>query len=106
MPGHEGAVLTLDDGSVIVPDTAKNGTLVQQANLQISKKDGRVIYNPPKNKHSNDVRYNIMTTPKGRQYALVLSDGSKVWLNAASSVKFPAVFTFQAAGGYGNLSAK
>jgi len=105
LPGHEGAVLTLDDGSVIVPDTAKNGTLVQQANLQISKKDGRVIYNP-QNKHSNDVQYNIMTTPKGRQYALVLSDGSKVWLNAASSVKFPAVFTFQAAGGYGNLSAK
>ena len=92
-PGGNKAVLTLADGSQIVLDSAVNGTLTQQGNAKIIKlKNGELAYNSSTEKPT-EVLYNTITTPKGGQYQVVLADGSKVWLNAASSLKFPATFT-------------
>ncbi len=88
-PGREGAILTLSDGQVVLLDTAQNGILAQQGSLQIIKNNGQIQYS---GQSSSEVLYNTMTTPNGRQYNLVLADGSKVWLNAASSVNFPTSF--------------
>ena len=91
-PGHAGAILTLANGKTIVLDSAHNGLLASQGNTHIIKEDDRISYND-KNNAAEPIVYNTMTTPKGRQYQLVLSDRSKVWLNAASSITFPTRFS-------------
>jgi len=89
-PGRNGAVLTLADGSSIVLDSAKNGALAIQGSTQIIKKDGQILYNKIGN--NSAPAYNTISTPNGRQYNLLLADGSKVWLNATSSITFPTSF--------------
>lgn len=90
-PGHAGAILTLGNGQTIILDSARNGLLASQGNTKILKEDGEISYQDQRNTNS-EIMYNTMTTPKGRQYQLTLSDGSKVWLNAASSITFPTAF--------------
>jgi transmembrane sensor len=92
-PGGNKAILTLSDGSTIVLDGAANGTLTQQGNSKIIKMtNGQLVYNSSSVKPA-EVLYNTITTPKGGQYQLILADGSKVWLNAASSLRYPVTFT-------------
>lgn len=92
LPGGDKAVLTLADGSTIILDSAANGNLAQQGNAAIVKlANGQIAYHV-KGLAGNDVMMNTMATPKGGQYQLTLPDGSKVWLNAASSIQFPAAF--------------
>lgn len=91
-PGGERAVLTLADGTKIVLDSANNGNLVQQGNARIIKMDGQLVYNV-NNISGKEVMWNTMHTPVGGQYQVSLPDGSKVWLNAASSITFPTEFT-------------
>ena len=93
VPGTDKAVLTLANGNQIILDSAGNGALTQQGNIKIIKlDDGRLSYNSLKDK-PQEVLYNTISTPRGGQYQVVLSDGSKVWLNAASSLRFPVSFT-------------
>ena len=89
-PGQEGAILTLSNGNTIILDSTDNGSLALQGSTEIIKRNGQIEYANPGN--SSEVVYNTMTTPNGRQYSLVLADGSKVWLNAASSITFPTAF--------------
>jgi len=90
-PGGNKAILTLANGRSIILDSAANGTLTTQGNSKILKLNGMLSYNTLKNK-SSEVLYNTISTPRGGQYELMLSDGSKVWLNAASSLRFSASF--------------
>jgi hypothetical protein len=95
VPGFNKATLTLSDGSNIDLNDSKNGTLSKQGGVSVGKLgDGKLVYdiNGAKTKKAA-VLYNTITTPRGGQYQVVLSDGTKVWLNAASSLKFPAIFT-------------
>lgn len=69
-----------------------NGTLAQQGNSTITKSGGRLLYGSGKNQ-AGETPYNTLTTPKGGQYQLTLADGSGVWLNASSSIRFPVSFT-------------
>lgn len=91
--GKQNAFLTLDDGTMIMLDSAANGMLSQQGNIEIQKIDGEISYR--KNKYDNMKNspvYNTINTANGNQYQLILTDGSKVWLNAASSIRFPTSF--------------
>lgn len=88
-PGKTGAILTLADGSKIVLDSLGNGLVANQNNTTVSKKNGALVY---KSGNNSELVYNTMTTPKARQYNLELSDGTKVWLNASSSLTFPTSF--------------
>ncbi|SCC56596.1 FecR family protein [Chitinophaga costaii] len=89
-PGHNGAVLTLANGQQIVLDSAANGPLARQGNTQLMHQNGQLIYKPEG--PATATAYNIVTTPRARQYQLVLPDGSRVWLNAASSIRYPVAF--------------
>ena len=90
-PGNNNAMLTLDNGSRIMLDSAANGTLAQQGNTKVLKLNGQIAYNKTGDMDEKPV-YNTITTANGNQYQLILTDGSKVWLNAASSIRFPASF--------------
>jgi transmembrane sensor len=95
-PGKDGAILTLADGSTIVLDSMGNGLVTDQVGAQVVLRDGKLVYDASDSRlPSKDARptYNTITTPKGRQFRLLLQDGTSVWLNAASSLRFPTVFT-------------
>ncbi|CAN5681775.1 DUF4974 domain-containing protein [soil metagenome] len=91
-PGSNGALLTLADGSVIVLDSTGEGNVASQGNTSILKAAGTVQYVAGKGVNETALTFNTMTTQRGRQFKLVLEDGTKVWLNAASSIHFPTVF--------------
>ena len=90
VPGQTGAILTLASGQRILLDSTVNGSLTKQGNVSVIKKNSELVYSNEGT--TSNVEYNTMTTPKGRQFNLVLADGSKVWLNAASSITFPTAF--------------
>ncbi|RFM27754.1 FecR family protein [Deminuibacter soli] len=91
-PGGNKATLTLADGSSIVLDDAGNGTLTQQGNTKVIKLgNGQLAYNTAGGSGKQSL-FNTISTPRGGQYQVVLPDGSKVWLNAASTLRFPAAF--------------
>lgn len=93
-PGGNKAILKLSNGTTIVLDTAKTGLLAVQGSISVNKtKEGQLIYKVTKNSATKAITYNTLSTPRGGQYQVVLPDGSKVWLNAASSLKFPSSFS-------------
>lgn len=92
-PGSNKATLTLANGAVVVLNQAKNGLLSQQGRATVNKiNDGLLTYKATA-AAGTAVQYNTITTPRGGQYQVVLADGTAVWLNAASSIKFPTAFT-------------
>jgi transmembrane sensor len=95
LPGGNKAILTLADGRVIDLDKAANGELAKEDGSTVSKKeDSRLEFqgaHSPLTTH-NSPAFNTVTTPNGGQYQVVLPDGSRVWLNAASSIRFPTSF--------------
>lgn len=93
-PGKNGAVLTLTNGSKIVLDSLGNGLITTQNGTKVSLVNGHLVYDAKDagSAASLATAYNVMSTPKGRQFNLILPDGSKVWLNAASSIRYPIVF--------------
>lgn len=96
VPGGNKALLTLADGSTIVLDTAANGTLgIQGVSEVIKLESGQLAYRVNGRVLTEESKdfYNTITTPRGGQYQVTLSDGTKVWLNAASSIRFPVIFT-------------
>ncbi len=92
-PGSNGATLTLANGQQIILDSAHNGLLTTQGNTVVIKQNDQLSYQAG-SAETATVSYNTITTPRGRQYPnLILADGSKVWLDAGSSIRFPTAFT-------------
>ncbi|HWK02476.1 MAG TPA: FecR domain-containing protein [Puia sp.] len=97
-PGKNGAILTLSNGSQVVLDSLGNGVVAIQGSMQVVLKNGELVYD---SKHQgsgistqqSDAAYNTMSTPRGRQFHVQLPDGTQVWLNSASSIRYPTVFT-------------
>jgi len=94
-PGGNNAILTLANGKQIVLNNSRNGLLVNLGNITVSKaNNGQVIYKVIGSaKNTLRVSYNTITTPNGGQYEVILPDGSKVWINSSSSLKYPTQFT-------------
>ncbi|TZF81522.1 FecR family protein [Pedobacter sp. BS3] len=106
-PGGNKAILTLSNGKKISLTDAANGQLAEQTGVKISKAaDGQLVYTanreapvplseriPLEEKAGGEVAFNTIETPRGGQYQVVLPDGTKVWLNAASSLIYPTTFT-------------
>ena len=86
------AVLTLADGSDIILDSTHQGTLAKQGNVKIMRLNTATVAYKVADENNQPVSYNTLSTPNGGQYQLILPDGSKVWLNASSSIHFPTVF--------------
>ncbi|WP_114939128.1 FecR family protein [Mucilaginibacter endophyticus] len=97
LPGGNKAYLTMANGKVITLNGLKNGMLGSQTGVNINKvKDGVLSYKKQENGAKDETRelaYNTINIPRGGQYQLELSDGTKVWLNSASVLKYPAAFT-------------
>lgn len=95
-PGENKATLTLADGSVITLDSVNTGEIAKQSGIKITKTaDGQLVYSISEistDLASNQLVYNTISTPKGGQYQVVLPDGTHVWLNASSSLKYPTSF--------------
>jgi ferric-dicitrate binding protein FerR (iron transport regulator) len=84
-------VLTLPDGSQILLDEVKNGQIATQGHTTITKHDKQITYTSTD--QADDAGYHVISTARGSEYEVVLSDGSHVWLNAASSIRFPTSFS-------------
>ena len=101
LPGGSKAILTLADGRKIELDESKNGILVNQGGIKVHKNsDGIIEYTFSKKEtpSSNSLDtaepvFNTIETPVGGKYQLNLADGSKVWLNSSSSIRFPIFFS-------------
>ncbi len=93
LPGRNTAVLTLGNGQKILLDSAGTGELAVQGNTMLRKLDsGSLSYSVRGAKKEEDVVYNRLTTPRSGQYQLILPDGSHVWLNNISSIRYPTSF--------------
>lgn len=94
-PGGAKATLTLADGKEIILDNARNGIIASTNSFKVIKTEsGQVVYQSfgtNINKTIN-TELNKITTPRGGEYKIIMPDGSKVWLNSASTIKFPGVF--------------
>ncbi len=93
-PGGDKATLTFDDGRSVTLDEQQNGILKYDRGVRIRKEDGMVVYETT-GSGQEKTGYNVITTPRGGEYSLRLPDGSTVWLNAASSLRYPTRFTGQ-----------
>ncbi len=95
LPGGNKATLTLANGEIVTLDDANNGKISSQGNSNVVKlKSGLLAYQQSVTAASEPVAaINILSTPRGGQYQVELPDGSKVWLNAASSLKYPTFFS-------------
>src|SRR5699024_10755492 len=96
-PGGNKAVLTLGNGQKIVLDSSNKGLLSMQGNTKVLKLNkGQLSYKAEgkkqKTKKKDEVAFNTISTPRGGKYEVVLPDGSKVWMNAGSFLRFPTSF--------------
>ncbi|WP_146186642.1 FecR family protein [Pedobacter sp. HMWF019] len=96
-PGSNKAILLLANGSKIILNEVKDGELARQNGVAIVKTKNGQLLNTSLSSASADTEmaYNTISTPRGGQYQVILPDGSRVWLNAASSLRYPAAFTGQ-----------
>ena len=95
-PGGNKAVLILADGRQINLEETAKGKLAEESGVTIIKKaSGEIVYDMTGAKGSAIAQnsFNTIATPRGGTYHVLLEDGSKVWLNAASSIKFPSAFS-------------
>lgn len=93
LPGKNMAVLTLANGQKVMLDSTGNGLLAREGNTSIRKAaNGELIYEGA-DESELKVHINRIDIPRGAQYRLTLPDGTKIWLNAASSLQFPSSFT-------------
>jgi Fe2+-dicitrate sensor, membrane component len=89
LPGKDGAILSLANGSQVLLDTIQNGVVATQGGATARIENGVLIYGG----RAHEPVMHTMSTPKARKFHLVLPDGTHAWLNSASSIRYPTSFT-------------
>lgn len=89
LPGKDGAILTLADGSKVLLDSMQNGVVARQGGTTARIVSGTLIYEGK----GREAVYNVMSTPNARKFHVILPDGTNAWLNSASSIRYPTTFT-------------
>lgn len=85
--GTDKAVLTLEDGSEV---TLKKDDILALGNVEV--KEDRLRYQASSEPGQQELKYNVLSVPKGGQYKVVLADGTQVWLNSDTKLKYPVAF--------------
>lgn len=94
VPGSDRAMLTLSDGRILALDSTGDGKLAQEVGVTLLKADGALRYRMEDDLPAQaTMQYNMVSVPRGGEYQVVLPDGTRVWLNAESSLKFPVRFS-------------
>lgn len=93
LPGGNKATLTLANGSTMVLDSLQPGQLARQQGVLVIKRDSGLLAYEAAGGGNAAIEYNTLATPRGGQYHLKLADGTGVWLNAASSIRYPTAFS-------------
>ena len=91
VPGSDKAILTLADGTKVELDSVTRGNLFNQGGVQVVNNGGNISYSDGGD-DTHEVMYNTISTPRGGQYEVILADGTHVWLNASSSLRYPVTF--------------
>ena len=91
-PGRNAATLTLGNGQRVLLDSAGTGALTIQGGSKLIKLDSGSLAYSTANSGSSAVVYNTLVTPRAGQFKLILPDGTQVWLNNASSLRYPSSF--------------
>lgn len=89
-PGTNKAILTLADGSTVALDSAGN-QVIRQGGTAVRQSGGLLTYHA--GSHDEVISFNTLTTPRGGQFQVKLSDGTRVWMNAASTLRYPTAFS-------------
>ena len=92
-PGRPGAVLTLEDGRTITLDTVRDSVIAMQQGARVVMDKGQLVYRKENKPTASLLSFNTVRTPMGRQFHMLLPDNTGVWLNAASSIKYPITFS-------------
>ena len=93
-PAVNKAMITLANGQRVYLDSVNNGQLALQGNIKLIKlADGRIVYQTASGEIIKELQYNTLYNPKGsKAIDMALADGSRVWLNAGSSITYPVAF--------------
>jgi transmembrane sensor len=91
-PGEDKAILTLANGQQVILDSANKGTIAQQAGIQVVNLGNGQIQYQGTSEISAPLSFNTLTTARGQQFKVILPDGTQVWLDAESSIRYPTVF--------------
>lgn len=92
-PGGFKATLRLANGAIVNLEAAKNGELTKEGNTSIFNKDGQLVYTSNGQISNTETLHNILSTGRGETYPITLSDGSKVYLNNETELRFPVRFS-------------
>ena len=93
VPGSGQAVLTLGGGEVVLLKRDTSELILADTTLRVTNERNTLVYSEIENKRmSEDVVYNTLTVPVSGEYCLVLADGTKVFLNSGSEIRYPAMF--------------
>jgi transmembrane sensor len=92
-PGRSGAVLTLEDGRIVTLDGVRDSVIAEQQGARVVMDKGQLLYRKEDKTTASLLSFNTVRTPRGRQFHILLPDNTGVWLNAASSIKYPIGFT-------------
>lgn len=93
LPGSNKAVLQLANGQTVDLNDHSTTPITEEDGTKIAQQTGQLVYNNGTGKDNQEALFNTLSTPRAGQYQLTLPDGTKVWLNASSSIRFPLRFS-------------